>query len=582
MTLENVIVIYLENFDLQTALQQPYIKSLYDTYGKATSYFGVMYPSAPNYLAFDCGETLQNDDTCNLAKYPNTNLADLIEKAGKTWIAYLESAPSNCPGVDSGDYMCHHVGWNYFSDIWNDTTRCESHLLAIASLVNDFPFSKTPPNFVWITPNIVNDGHTPNSPANADKWLSEFLPKILSQGYFTNGSTIIFVVTDTGNPLTNGYTASDGTVINGGQVECIAVSQVSKGKTYTENACHYNLLSSVMDILGLSGTLGKGGTSAFPAMKSLYSSVPPPPPPPPTTGVQYGVVQASNTTDDTFLKQVVSSYGIKWAHDYQDYPRLLLDGFQIFGGLGLPKLGPTSETPEQYAADVKAKMLANPDVHVWGTGDEPDQKLWPGPTYVTYLKAGYEALKATRPNDILIGGTPPSPIQFDGSLAQWNIDWLKSIADAGGAKYMDVVGVDMYFGAGNSQNLSSVLDQIHSFFNLPVAFPEFGSQEAEPKKSQFMQEVFNVTKTKSYMAYMMWYQLIDQPNYPPPKGSYFGLFNINLLPYPAAALYEQLIAPPSPSCTNYLEEALSAIEAGNTAQAIELLLEAIKCLLGKL
>jgi hypothetical protein len=105
LTLEHVFVIYLENFDLSTALAEPYLKSLWDKYGKATNYFGVCYPSAPNYLAFAGGDAEQcGSDACNNGKYSTKNLGDLLEATGKTWIAYAESAPSNCPNGDSGDF----------------------------------------------------------------------------------------------------------------------------------------------------------------------------------------------------------------------------------------------------------------------------------------------------------------------------------------------------------------------------------------------------------------------------------------------------------------------------------------------
>jgi hypothetical protein len=253
-------------------------------------------------------------------------------------------------------------------------------------------------------------------------------------------------------------------------------------------------------------------------------------------------VQASNTTDDTFLKGIVRDYGIKWTHDYQNETRLISDGFNVLGDIGLPKGGPSTSTPAEYAASVKAKMLANPDVHVWTTGDVPDQKLWDGSFYVEYVKAGYAALKSTRPNDIPIGGIPPSPIQYDGLLASWNISWLQAIADAGGAKCMDAVGVDIYCGSNNFANVSSVLDKIHSVFNLPVAITEFGSQSPEPNKSDFLKGIVPIFLSKDYIKYMMYYQLIDQPNYPPPNGSFFGLFNASLVPYPAATAYKDLIA----------------------------------------
>jgi hypothetical protein len=87
-------------------------------------------------------------------------------------------------------------------------------------------------------------------------------------------------------------------------------------------------------------------------MKSLYSATP-------QKGTAYGVVQASNTENNTFLQGVVTNWGIKWAHDYENLDRLVVDGFQVMGDAGVPKLGPSSSTPAEYAADVKAKMLAS-------------------------------------------------------------------------------------------------------------------------------------------------------------------------------------------------------------------------------
>lgn len=264
--IKHVFVVYLENSSLsQTLTRAPYLRSLWDEYGKATKYYGVCYPSAPNYLAFACGKPLQcGSDSCHPGLYPEKNLVDLLEQRGLAYTLWAESATAECPAGNEGDFACRHYPWTYFKSVFG-TARC-ANLKPIADLVADFPYADTPPAFTWLGANVLNDGHNTGI-AYADRWAAKFFPKLMAQTWFAD--SILFVTTDTGRPRA-GYSAG-GQSIEGGQVYTVAVSPFSKGKKHSADATHYNLAASVMEILGLPAPLGNAGTAAFPPLRSLWT-----------------------------------------------------------------------------------------------------------------------------------------------------------------------------------------------------------------------------------------------------------------------------------------------------------------------
>lgn len=270
-SIQHVFVAYLENEPVASmASAAPYLWSLYQKYGQARNYYGLCHPSAPNYLGFACGASLQcGSDSCHPGGYDRTNLIDLIEDAGLDWIAYGENATVNCPDSDNGLFLCRHYPWTYFSDVLGSTSRCLK-CVPIASILGDYPYTATPPAFTWLGLNADHDGHNASGGGipTADQYMAQLVPKMMAQPWWAN--SILFITTDEDTKPT-GYTASDGTVVSGGQVFTVAVSPFSVGKSYTPNATHYNLAASVMDILGLAGPMGEAATAAFPPMRSLYS-----------------------------------------------------------------------------------------------------------------------------------------------------------------------------------------------------------------------------------------------------------------------------------------------------------------------
>jgi phosphatidylinositol-3-phosphatase len=277
--IRHVFLILMENE--QTGViynQQPFQTQLANTYawgGDANNpphvgYYAACHPSAPNYLALSSGQTLQcNSDNYNT--YAVNNLGNELQVANKSWVAYDESATVPCQTYDSGLFVVRHDPFPFYSDLEPNVTGgpCDTHVLPIANLTQDYPYNATPPEFTYVAPNILNDAHS-SSAAVGDLFLSEFVPKLIAEPWFS--STVIFITYDeayTAAGLEN-FTGYDG--LWGGPVFTVAVSPYSLAVGALHiNSTHYDLLSTIEWLLGLPGTgTGHDMTAEFPVLTGLF------------------------------------------------------------------------------------------------------------------------------------------------------------------------------------------------------------------------------------------------------------------------------------------------------------------------
>ncbi len=285
---QHVFLIMMENE--QTDLiygKQPFQTYLANTYawgGDANKdpghvgYYAVCHPSAPNYLALTSGQPLQCGSD-GYKSYSANNVFNVMDEHRVSWIGYAEGAPHNCDTSDNTatDYLQRHDPIHYYSDLGGSASGsvCETHDVAIANLIKDYPYSTVPPAFTYIAPNDIDDGHS-SSATTGDNWLKSFVSKLVNTTWFS--SSVIFITydeayTSAGSDNTTGYTAG-GTTLTGGPVYVVSVSKFSKGIGTVDavDDSHYNLLSTIEWLLGLPATgTGHDGTSSFPAMKGLLS-----------------------------------------------------------------------------------------------------------------------------------------------------------------------------------------------------------------------------------------------------------------------------------------------------------------------
>lgn len=205
-----VFTIVMENHsaaDIVGNAQAPYLNKLIAENALAAGYHdSYVHPSEPNYIWMVAGENfgILNDDDPNAGNVldSTSHLADQLEMSGRTWKTYQESMGAPCGLKSHGEYAVKHNPFVYFADVngWNGTAfapgaRCTDHVVDYTQLGADLA-AGTVPDYVFITPNMVNDMHD-GSVAQGDGWLAAEVPKILASDAYKNGG-VLFILWDEG------------------------------------------------------------------------------------------------------------------------------------------------------------------------------------------------------------------------------------------------------------------------------------------------------------------------------------------------------------------------------------------------
>ncbi|WP_240980081.1 alkaline phosphatase family protein [Ramlibacter agri] len=125
----------------------------------------------------DMGNDLNRDGT-KACSYP-TRTAKL---AGKDLTKVVDGTQSAQAASASGDvkadaYATRHNPFVYFHSIIDDTDYCDQHVVNLDdNLQNDLKSVATTPNFVFITPNLCDDGHDGDGTGAAGKGCKTGLP----------------------------------------------------------------------------------------------------------------------------------------------------------------------------------------------------------------------------------------------------------------------------------------------------------------------------------------------------------------------------------------------------------------------
>jgi hypothetical protein len=212
-----------------------------------TQYYGTGHVSLDNYIAMLSGQaaTPQTRNDCTTyadyiltgvtpdgqaigtgCVYPSSikTLPDQLNAVGKTWRGYMgdmgndptrESATCGHPVLNTADltqsaeapsasvplgdqYASRHDPFVYFHSII-DSPDCEKNVVNLTQLPLDLAREETTPNFVFITPNLCDDGHDapckngqPGGLVSADAFLQKWIPLIqASKAYQRDGLIVI-------------------------------------------------------------------------------------------------------------------------------------------------------------------------------------------------------------------------------------------------------------------------------------------------------------------------------------------------------------------------------------------------------
>ena len=199
----HVLIVLEENKGYAAVMSgAPYLDGLAKSYLNSSSWFGVDHPSAPNYVALLSGSTQTVVGDCtppNCGPYNVTSLPGQLAAAGIPWTAYMESMPTPCyAGSTFGLYAEKHDPFMYFDDVLKN--NCASHVLPYpgsSSLVARLD-GPNAPDFVWITPNLLDDMHD-GSVLQGDAWARANLGPVFASSWFKDYNSTVIVTMDEGD-----------------------------------------------------------------------------------------------------------------------------------------------------------------------------------------------------------------------------------------------------------------------------------------------------------------------------------------------------------------------------------------------
>src|SRR6185312_12712928 len=150
----HVVMVLEENHSYSEVVgnsAMPYLNSLAAQYGLATQYFANTHPSIGNYFMLTTGQIVTNDDSFTGTVDVDNIVRELLA-SGKTWKSYAESR--NDPIL----YAKWHDPLSYFSDVVNSSTQMQN--LTLLSQFSSDLTNNVLPNFSFVVPNLLNDGHS--------------------------------------------------------------------------------------------------------------------------------------------------------------------------------------------------------------------------------------------------------------------------------------------------------------------------------------------------------------------------------------------------------------------------------------
>jgi len=218
-------------------------------------------------------------------------LPDQLEPAGLTWKAYMEDMgrnparesatcgharvgqPENTHIAQVGDqYAARHNPFVFFHSIIDDQARCDSHVVNLDRLPHDLASIDSTANYIFITPNLCNDGHDPNCVDGqrggltaVDGFLRRWVPLITDSPAFRADGMLIITFDESDRagaagsaaccaeqPLPGAKYQPGFNGPGGGRIGAVVLSPFVKPATMsTVPYNHYALLATVEAIFGV-------------------------------------------------------------------------------------------------------------------------------------------------------------------------------------------------------------------------------------------------------------------------------------------------------------------------------------------
>ena len=266
---KHVWIITEENHSYEKVIgnsNMPYLNSMAKKYAVATQYYANIHNSLTDLMRVVAGQNVTLWDNTTFC-YNVDNIVRHLLLHGMTWKTYQEDLPyAGFTGLSWAGYLRRHNPLIDFTDVCAPSQKLNS--VPFSQLAKDISNNATP-NYAFISPNVSHDAHN-GTLAQADQWLSQQVPKILSRPEFQSGGDgLLFIIWDEGTLYTdNRCSASDSTGC-GGRVAIVVIGpKVKRGFKSQTLYHHQSLLRTVCDAFRF--TSCPGGAGSAPPMTDFF------------------------------------------------------------------------------------------------------------------------------------------------------------------------------------------------------------------------------------------------------------------------------------------------------------------------
>ncbi|KAH8891789.1 phosphoesterase [Thozetella sp. PMI_491] len=261
-TFDRFVQIFLENQDFDIAAGDPNLAYLGTLGVTLTNYHAITHPSQPNYVAA-VGASTHGVllDTFTRIGADTKTIVDLLDDKGVSWSVYQEDMPYSGFEADfvnqqngANDYVRKHNPLMSYDSVTQDYNRLAKS--KNFTLFNQDLAANTLPQWMFITPNMTNDGHD-TSVTVAGNWARNWLEPLLSNPNFNTDRTLIILTFDE----CENYLALANRVYAVLLGKAVPSTRVGTSDDTKYN--HYSLTKTVEDNWGL-GDLGENDVDATP------------------------------------------------------------------------------------------------------------------------------------------------------------------------------------------------------------------------------------------------------------------------------------------------------------------------------
>jgi phosphatidylinositol-3-phosphatase len=241
----HLVLVVMENKEERRVLgdaDAPFLNRLARRGGVAANSYGVRHPSLPNYIALVSGSTQGITSDCTGCTAPAPNLAGQLERAHRSWGAYLEGLPAPCARPSrTGRYAKKHDPFAYDPAIAAHPERCR-HRVPLTRLAADVRADRLP-DFAFIAPDLCHDTHDCGVGAG-DRFLRRLVPGLLP----ALGPHGLLVITYDEGDSDRGCCGGS----HGGRIATVVAGpDVAAGRRMTRPIDHYGVLATIEESFGL-------------------------------------------------------------------------------------------------------------------------------------------------------------------------------------------------------------------------------------------------------------------------------------------------------------------------------------------